>query len=171
MMNNTMKLNRTALQQQFLTSAYQEVLPFYRRYISQKRTRKGQQKDIENLPTNRRNATSTRVQAKKQLLADIKTQVENDSKKEISDGLKMDIKQLITSKKNLFSMINRKIANFLKKEWELDARDIKIYVDLIKVELGEPTTIARNENKNTEISDELSEEDKALVAQLKSIKS
>ncbi len=178
-----MKLNRTAIQSQFLGSEFQEILPFYRRYVSQRkttRTKGGQYKDIQNLPTNRRTATKWRIQAKKTLLTGIKKQLEIESTKEISDSLKMDVKQLIISKKALFTMINSKIQSFIdegskakpksKKKIYLEARDIKIYVDLIKTELGEPTNITKNENKNQNVDEELGEEQKLLVQQLKSLR-
>ena len=170
-----MKLNRTAIQSQFLTSSYQEILPFYRRYVSTQKTNKKTSKGldeahIKTLPTNRKKETKWRVQTKKQLMSDIRKQFENDSKKEISDSLKMDVKQLINSKKALFTMINKKVSDFVKKQWNLEARDIKIYVDLIKTELGEPTNITKNENKNTNAEEELTEDQKLLVETLKSVK-
>jgi hypothetical protein len=63
------------------------------------------------------------------------------------DQVSVPNEKLLKMKENILKIIGNKIAT--QKE-DLNAKDLKDLIGVIKTELGEPTTIAKNTNENND---------------------
>lgn len=91
-----------------------------------------------------------------------KEQTEETKKKLINDvDVQEETAKLLQSKRAVMTLIRNKMA---KEQDSLGSNDLKNFWQIIKVELGEPITIAQNDNKNTTTLVNQEELDKIIKA-------
>jgi uncharacterized protein HemX len=99
------------------------------------------------LPGSRQRNTKGRAEKKINLLQEIQAQLQEELRQKVQEQLSVDMQELLKQKKALFILINKKIVHLAKHNpQDILAREIDILLNMVKRELGEPTTLTKNHN-------------------------
>lgn len=70
---------------------------------------------------------------------------------ELAKKMEISVDELLQAKRDIIDLLKVKLEEYLKKDWEwnnkINVKDLRTIREMMKTELWEPTTIAKNENK------------------------
>lgn len=149
-----MKYNRPKLKIQYLEWDYLTILEFYKQHLNSTKPVPKNINAIKVLPWQRKKMTKGRSDEKQliqkkveQLVEEATASIQEKIKQDAQEKLEVDVHELIKQKKALFILINKKIVHLAKHNpQDILARELDILLNMVKRELGEPTSLTKNHN-------------------------
>lgn len=137
------KHNWASLKQEYMQSDHRDVLDFIRSKLSDEEVQND--KHIRN--GNIRRQTKGWKAEKEKMWEDSAIAAKEKMVEKATD----EASELMKTKEVLIQLLKSKIV---KERSELSMKDLKLMLDIIKTELGEPTKISQNTNQNTNLNTE-----------------
>ena len=136
-----LKYDRPALKLEFFESDFDDVYSFIKTRLNQETDKNTQIK----------NRTKGRAKEKAERKEKVLEKALARKQTELAKKMEISVDELLQAKRDIIDLLKVKLEEYLKKDWEwnnkINVKDLRTIREMMKTELWEPTTIAKNENK------------------------